>query len=112
MVSNMGASVREHRSRDAQGCTESIMVGEVSEGVGEVMHMVRGGQGRSAHGRKGLEGVGEVSERLWNRHRGCLRHWELDQVRLAHDMTVMAMTEIIEEVEAYGRGKRVHVKWH
>jgi hypothetical protein len=42
MMSNMGASISEHWSRDAQGCTESIMVGEVSEGVREVMHMVGG----------------------------------------------------------------------
>jgi hypothetical protein len=31
---------------DAQGCTESIMVGEVLEGVREGMHMVKEGQVR------------------------------------------------------------------
>jgi hypothetical protein len=50
------------------------------------VHMVGGGQGRSAHGQKGSEGVGEASERLWNHHRGCQRHWELGQVRMAHDI--------------------------
>jgi hypothetical protein len=60
MASNMGATIRECWIRDAQGCTESIMVGEVSEEVGEVMHMAGGGQGRSAHGQKGSEGVGEA----------------------------------------------------
>jgi hypothetical protein len=49
----MGESIRERRSRGAQGCTESIMVGEVSEGVGEGLHMVKGGLGRVAHSRKG-----------------------------------------------------------
>jgi hypothetical protein len=85
MVSNMGAGVREHQSMDAQGCTEPTMVGEVLEGVREGMHMVGGGQGRSAHGQRGLKRVGEASDRLWNHHRGCLRHWELDQVGMAHD---------------------------
>jgi hypothetical protein len=49
-MSDMGAGIREHWSRDAQHCTEPIMVGEVLEGVGEGMQMVGGGQGRSAHG--------------------------------------------------------------
>jgi hypothetical protein len=92
----MGTSIREHWSRDAQGCTESIMVGEVSEGVGEVMHMVGGGQRRSAHGQKGSEGVGQASERLWNRHRGCLRCWELDKVRMAHDSTSPFTSKLLQ----------------
>jgi hypothetical protein len=84
-MSDMGEGIREHQSMDAQGCKELIMVGEKLEGVGEGMHMVGGGQGRSAHAQRGSKRVGEVLERLWNCYRGCLRHWELDQVGMAHD---------------------------
>jgi hypothetical protein len=63
----MGASVGECWSRGAQGCTESIMVGEVSEGVGEVMHMV-GGSGKectwSEWVGRGRRGIGEAMELL------------------------------------------------
>jgi hypothetical protein len=68
----MGESIREHRSRDAQGCTESIMVGEVSERVREGLHMVRGGWRGSGKectwsegvqkGRRGVRGARESSQ--------------------------------------------------
>jgi hypothetical protein len=84
-MSDMGEGIREHQSMDAQGCTEPTMVGEESEGVREGMHMVGGGQGRSAHGQRGSKRVGKVLERLCNHYRGCPRCWELDQVGIAHN---------------------------